>query len=337
MKPTDFSKYISAFISQHLPNEKGASRNTIAAYRDTFILLIDFIKQHKKIRVERLTLDKITKEIVIAFLDHLQKARKCSSSTRNARLAAIHSFYRYLQGEAPEYLNEIQKILSIRFKKAPQGSLNYLSIDGIKLLLQQPDTTTAKGRRDLSLLCLMYDTGARVQEIIDLTPCMLRLDKPPTIKIIGKGNKARIVPMLDAQTQHLKSYLAENSLDKDFAGMYPLFFNSRRGKLTRAGVHHIVNKYSKAAHKKNSMLIPGRISPHCLRHSKAMHLLQAGINLVYIRDILGHVSVQTTEIYARADTQQKRNALEKAYVNVNEKETPTWVKDKGLVAWLKSF
>lgn len=337
MKPTDFSKHISYFISQHLPNEKGASRNTITAYRDTFILLIDFIKEHKHIRVERLTLDKITKEIVIAFLEHLQKIRKCSCSTRNARLAAIHSFYRYLQREEIAHLNEIQKILSIKFKKAPQESLSYLTLDGIKLLLQQPDIKTAKGRRDLSLLCLMYDTGARVQEIIDLTPCMIRMDKPPTIKIIGKGNKARIVPMLNAQTDHLKNYLMEHDLGKDFAGMYPLFSNSRKEKLTRAGIDYIIKKYGKTARKENKALIPEKISPHCLRHSKAMHLLQAGVNLVYIRDILGHVSVQTTEIYARADTRQKREALEKAYVNVNEKVTPAWTKDKGLVTWLKSF
>ena len=119
--------------------------------------------------------------------------------------------------------------------------------------------------------------------------------------------------------------------------MYPLFFNSRKEKLTRAGVHYIIKKYGKTARQENKALIPEKISPHCLRHSKAMHLLQAGVNLVYIRDILGHVSVQTTEIYARADTRQKRDALEKAYVNLNEKETPDWTKDKGLVNWLKSF
>jgi integrase/recombinase XerD len=337
MKPTDFSKHISDFISRYLPNEKGASRNTIAAYRDTFVLLIEFIKEHKHIKVEGLTLDKITKEVVLDFLEHLQKIRKCSCSTRNARLAGIHSFYRYLQREEIAHLNEIQKILSIRFKKTPQESFDYLSLDGIKLLLQQPDIKTVKGRRDLSRLSLMYDTGARVQEIIDLTPCMLRLDKPPTIKIIGKGNKARIVPMLDAQTVHLKNYLMEHDLGKDFAGMYPLFSNSRKEKLTRAGVYYILEKYSNTARKENKTLIPEKISPHCLRHSKAMHLLQAGVNLVYIRDILGHVSVQTTEIYARCDIKQKREALEKAYVNVNEKEKPAWAKDTGLVNWLKSF
>jgi site-specific recombinase XerD len=337
MKPTDFSHYISDFISRYLPNEKGATVNTITAYRDTFVLLLNFIEKEKKVRIEKLTLDKITKETIIEFLDWIQRERKCSNATRNSRLAAIHSFYRYLQYESMDYLHECQKILSVRFKKTKHETMVYLTIEGIKLLLQQPDTTTSRGRRDLTLLSLMYDTGARVQETIDLTPSMLRLDKPPTIKILGKGNKARLVPMLDAQTEHLKNYLKENRLNEPFANMYPLFVNSRKQKLTRAGINHIVQKYATMARKENGMIIPESISCHSLRHSKAMHLLQAGVNLVYIRDILGHVSIQTTEIYARADSKQKREALEKAYVNVNPDEEPIWTKDETLVSWLKKF
>ena len=337
MKPTDFSMYISDYISRYLPNEKGASTNTINAYRDTFILLLNFIQNDKHINVEKLTLNKITKENIIGFLDWIQKERKCSNSTRNARLAAIHSFYRYLQYESLDYLCECQKILSIKFKRVRQESINYLTIDGIKLLLQQPDTTTFKGRRDLALLSLMYDTGARVQEIIDLTPSNLRLNKPATIKIVGKGNKARLVPMLDAQVEHLKNYIKENHLNEPIANMSPLFFNSRREKLTRSGINLIVQKYSNMASKANGLIFPDKISCHSLRHSKAMHLLQAGVNLVYIRDILGHVSVQTTEIYARADSKQKREALEKAYINVNPDEKPIWVDNKNLISWLKKF
>jgi len=337
MKPTDFSKYISDFISRYLPNEKGASANTITAYRDTFVLLLNFTQNVKHVKIEKLTLEKITKETIIEFLDWIQKDRKCSNSTRNSRLAAIHSFYRYLQYESLDYLHECQKILSIKFKKTQKESINYLTIEGIKLLLQQPDTTTSKGRRDLTLLSLMYDTGARVQETIDFTPSMLRLNKPATIKIVGKGNKARLVPMLDAQTEHLKNYLKENRLNEPFANIYPLFFNSRKEKLTRAGINFIVQKYIKTARKENKMIIPEKISCHSLRHSKAMHLLQAGVNLVYIRDILGHVSIKTTEIYARADSKQKRQAIEKAYVNVNPDEEPMWTKDENLVSWLKKF
>jgi len=337
MKPTDFSKYISDFISRYLSNEKGLSHNTITSYRDTFVLLINFIQNVNHIKLEKITLDTIKKETISQFLDWLQKERQCSNTTRNVRLAAIHSFYKYLQNESLDHVHECQKILSIKFKKISNDTVNYLTIDGIKLLLQQPDTTTWKGRRDLALLSLMYDTGARVQEIIDLTPSMLRLNKPSTIKIVGKGNKARLVPMLDAQIEHLENYLKENKLQESNVNMYPLFFNSRKEKLTRSGINHIVKKYSKAARAKDDVIIPDKISPHSLRHSKAMHLLQAGVNLVYIRDILGHVSIQTTEIYARADSKQKRAALEKAYVQVNPNEKSMWLENENLITWLKRF
>ena len=337
MKPTDFSKYISDFISRYLPNEKGASVNTISAYRDTFVLLLKFTQDVKHLKIEKLNMGSLTKETILEFLDWLQKERKCTSSTRNARLAAIHSFYSYLQHESLDHLHECQKILSINFKKVKKETMSYLTIEGIKLLLQQPDIKTHRGRRDLALLSFMYDTGSRVQEIIDLTPGSLRLNKPATVKITGKGNKARLVPMLDAQTEHLKSYLKENRLNEPFANHYPLFFNSRKEKLTRAGLNYILDKYARSARVENPLIIPDQISCHSLRHSKAMHLLQAGVNLVYIRDILGHVSVVTTEIYARADSKQKREALEKAYIDVNPNEEAMWLKDENLITWLKKF
>lgn len=337
MKPTDFSKYISEFISKYLPNELGASPNTISAYRDTFLLLLTFIEKNKKVKLQKLTLDHIKKETIIDFLNWIQSERKCSNSTRNLRLAAIHSFYKYLQYQHLDNLYECQRILAIKTKKAAKDSISYLSVEGIKLLLQQPDTTTRKGRRNLALLSLMYDTGARVQEMIDLTPSMLRLDDPASIKVIGKGNKARLVPMLDTQTIHLKNYLKEYGLDSPTAKLHPLFSNSKKEKLTRAGVKYIVQKYVEMARKENKLVLPPKVTCHSLRHSKAMHLLQAGVNLVYIRDLMGHVSVQTTEIYARADSKHKRIALEKAYENINPEETPTWVDNESLISWLKRF
>ena len=187
------------------------------------------------------------------------------------------------------------------------------------------------------MLALMYDCAARVQEIIDLEPSSIRLNKPLTIKIIGKGNKARIVPLMDQEIVHLKGYMKENDLLQIHRRRDPLFYNSRQEKLTRAGVNCILLKYASLARPKNPGLIPEKISCHSLRHSKAMHLLQAGVNLVYIRDILGHESVQTTEIYARADSKQKREAIEKAYAGIIKKEAPSWMKNDNLLEWLKSF
>ena len=227
--------------------------------------------------------------------------------------------------------------MSIKLKKTKHTAINYLTTEGIKLLLEQPDLTSEKGRRDLALLSLMYDTGSRVQEIIDLTPSVIRLDKPSTIQITGKGNKTRIVPLLENQVKILKSYLNEHRLLTPPLRMHPLFSNSRQEKLTRPGVTHILLKYAEKARLNKPELIPDKLSCHSLRHSKAMHLLQAGVNLVYIRDILGHVSVQTTEIYARADSRQKREAIEKAYADVMPKENPIWENNNNLLGWLKSF
>lgn len=337
MKPTDFSKYLSEFLTHYLSGEKGASSNTILSYKYSFLLFVTFMQEEKSIKAEKLELKLITRDVVIEYLDWLQKKRHCSNSTRNVRLAALHSFFKYLQYQNPENLHECQRILSIRIKTALKESINYLTLDGIKLLLEGPDTSTPRGRRDLALLSLLYDSGARVQEIIDIVPSMIKLNTPYTVKLIGKGNKARIVPLVQAQVKFLKIYMSENKLLEPHANTYPIFYNSRKEKLTRAGVNHILLKYVNIAREKNNRLIPDKISCHSLRHSKAMHLLQSGVNLVYIRDILGHTSVQTTEIYARADSLKKREAIEKAYSDVVPKETPLWHVKDDLLTWLQGF
>jgi integrase/recombinase XerD len=337
MKPTDFSYYLTGFLTKFLPGESGSSKNTICSYRDTFILFLRFLRDEKEFPIDHLNLSMITKKLVVEYLDWTEEKRKCSTSTRNVRLAALHSFFKYLQYESPDNLLEWQKILSIPVKKTEKKTINYLTLDGIKLLLKMPDLNTIVGRRDLALLTLIYDTGARVQEIIDLTPSMVRFDKPFTIKLIGKGNKARIVPLMDPTMQILKRYMEEQDLLKNSSNLYPLFFNNRNEKLTRAGVNYILAKYKNFARKENKVLIPEVFSCHCLRHSKAMHLLQAGVNLVYIRDILGHSSVQVTEIYAKTDSKQKREAIEKAYVDVSPSEEPAWQNNDNLLSWLKTF
>jgi integrase/recombinase XerD len=337
MKPTDFSKSLTDFLSKYLPGEKGMSTNTILAYKTTFILFITFMESQENVPVARLSLKDVTQERIVKFLNWLQSERKSSDSSRNVRLAAFHSFARYIQYSMPESLYEWQRVLAISVKRSHKKSINYLTIDGIKLLLEQPNQATRSGRRDLAMLSLMYDCAARVQEIIDLTPGMIRLHKPYTVKLIGKGNKARIVPLLEQQVVHLDRYMQEHGLSKAYANLYPLFSNYQKEKLTRAGVAHILKKYLAAAREKSPTLIPEKASCHSLRHSKAMHLLQAGVNLIYIRDILGHTSVQTTEIYARADSKQKREAIEKAYVGLVKDETPLWQASDDLLSWLKGF
>ena len=197
------------------------SAHTISSYKFTFVLFISFIEQQKRINIRKIELKDITKESVVEFLDWLQSNRKCCAVTRNVRLAALHSFFRFLQYQHPENISEWQRILSIKVKKSKKETINYLSVDGMKLLLEQPDTSTLKGRRDLAMLALMYDCAARVQEIIDLYPSSISLNKPFTIKIVGKGNKARIVPMMEGETMHIKRYMMENKL---FSSMLSLDF-----------------------------------------------------------------------------------------------------------------
>lgn len=339
MKPTDFSKHLTDFLSLYLPGERGVSPHTVYAYKDTFLLFLGFMKEHQSIEAGKLTLQQITQECIVKFLEWLQTERHCGNSTRNARLAALHSFFRYLQYRHPIQLHEWQKILAIPIKKAEKPVMNYIKPDGIKLLLEQPDISTSKGKRDLALLSLMYDSGARVQEMIDLTPSALNFNRPYTIKLVGKGNKARIVPLMEGQVELLKDYMQCNNLLEPYASTYPLFNNGRSEKFTRMGITLILKKYAEKAKNSNLSMFPTNVTPHVLRHSKAMHLLQAGVNLVYIRDFLGHASISTTEIYARTDSKMKREALERAYVNLtqNNKEGAAWLKDAELLEWLKGL
>jgi len=337
---TDFAKYLSRYLSSYLPYERNVSPNTIAAYRDAFVLFINYMKDEKDIKADKLTLECMTKDSVISFLNWLTGQKGCNVSTRNCRLAAIHSFVSYLQYEKVEKLNEWQSILSIKTMKKESNTPNYLTVNGIKLLLAQPDTADYCGLRHLTMLALMYDTGCRVQELIDLTIDSLRIQAEPyTIRIYGKGRKTRIVPMVHNQTVFLQKYMDRYGLNESKCLSHPLFFNNRGEKITRTGVTYILKKYAGMARQITPSLIPESISCHSLRHSKAMHLLQAGVNLIWIRDLFGHTTIQTTEVYARADSKQKREALEKAYTDMLPDKTKDgeWQKNQTLLDWLKGL
>ncbi|WP_142786169.1 tyrosine-type recombinase/integrase [Changchengzhania lutea] len=337
---TDFAKYLTRFFSEYLVGERGASSHTIRSYSETFTLVLTYMDKVRAKAADRLTLNHFNRETVLGFLDWLEKIRKCSHSTRNQRLAALHSFFRYMQYEDVKRLEQWQDILSIKVKKqGKRSAVNCLSVEGIKFLLEQIPINTKAGRRNLTLLALLYDSGARVHELIDLTPTSLHLIKPYYVTLLGKGSKKRIVPMQNEQVNLLIAYIKENRLDNLAYNQRPLFANNRGERLTNSGVTYILNIYVQNARVLRPDLIPEKMSPHTLRHSKAMHLLQSGINLVYIRDILGHVSIQTTEVYARADSKQKREALEAAYVNIipDQVNEAIWEKDSKLREWLRNF
>ena len=295
-----------------------------------------YCKRNRNLSIELLSLELIDKALILGFLEWLEKDRANSISTRNQRLACIHGFYRYMQLEDPVGLLSYQKILSIPIKKTRQPTINHLTPDALKLILAQPDPSTANGRRDLVLLCVLYDTGARVQELVDLKVGDVRLDPPPILTLTGKGRKARQVPIISNTQALLKQYMDEAFSIQNGMQDHPLFFNRQRRKMTRAGISFILDKYVTLARAK-SPIIPSKVTPHVIRHTKAMLLLQAGVSLIYIRDLLGHVDIATTEIYARADTEMKRKALEKAYPELVTTNLPDWQKDEALLSWLISL
>ena len=336
MTTTDFAKTLTAFFTRYLAGTRNLSENTIKTYRDAFRQFLEFCKDERSIAAEKLTFSKITKQLILDFLSWIEQTRKCSISTCNQRLAALHSFFRFAQSEEPSIIQLAQDIISIRFKEYPKPVLTYLSPEHVKLLLRQPSMSTKSGRRNATLLSVLYDTGGRVQEICDILVKEVRLDSPAQITLKGKGRKVRFVPLMDNTASLLKRYIEENSLYDSGKETSPLFFNQQHEKLTRGGMTYILQKYAKLAHKIDPSL-PETITPHILRHSKAMHLYQSGSNLVYVRDILGHVDISTTDIYARMDMNMKRAALEKAYPEIIPTEYSDWSKDDNLMTFLHSL
>lgn len=336
MKPTDFAEHLTAFLTIWLTKQRNASPKTIYSYRDTFKLLLKYCHEREHLSPERITMSTLTVDVIKDFLSWLETERKCSISTRNQRLAAIHSFFRYVQTEDPAGLYHFQKIIAIPVKKATKPVAEYLTSEAMKLLLDQPDRNHPQGRRHLVLMSVLYDTGARVQELIDIQVGDVFLTPPAVIVLTGKGNKIRRVPLMKNTALLLENYLEENHLNSQNRRQYPLFTNRQHHPLTKEGVAYIIGKYADTA-RRQSTIVPQKVKPHMFRHSKSMHLLQAGVNLIYIRDFLGHVDIKTTEIYARMDTESKRNAIEKAYPELIANNLPDWSKDQALLSWLSEL
>lgn len=233
MKPTDFSVHLTQFLTHHLAAQRNLSSNTIKAYRDVFTLLLRFCRNHRGIALERLSLAQIDASLVEAFLDHLGNDRQASIRTQNHRLAALHAFFRYVQSEVPDRLLQCQRILAIPLRRHARPIVGYLSKEHLAKVLAQPDLRTATGRRDAVLLSALYDTGARVQELVDLSAGDVRLDPPAQVRLMGKGRKMRAVPLMEATTQILREHLRDNGLDRPEHFDRPLFQNRQGRRLTR--------------------------------------------------------------------------------------------------------
>ena len=331
---TDFALSLRRFLIDHMAGLRGCSPNTIGSYRDTFKLLICYLRDERSIPPERLTLELIDATAITAFLAWLRAERHNSPSTCNQRLAAISSFFAWLQSQDPVRMACCQDILQIPSSKHDQPAIAHLTVEQTRQLLALPDRTTRQGRRDATLLATLYDTAARVQELADLTVRDIRLETA-IIVVSGKGRKTRHVPIDTNTTALLAAYLTERGLDRPGRDHRPVFFNQHHAKLSRGGIAWILHKYQAQA--ADPTLTDAQLHPHVLRHSRAMHLYDAGVPLPYIRDILGHVDLSTTEIYARASTEAKRKALEAVYDQVVSADLAEWNQDPDLLTWLTSL
>ena len=300
----DFSQLLSSFLLNELPILHNQSKNTIISYRDTYVQMLKYIETERGISSNKITVTDLTVEVIEGFLNWLETEKGNAISTRNQRLAAIRSLFHYIQKNAPEYMFQCHQIIGIPFKKAEKRVIGFLNEEKTKELLASPDISTSKGLRDQALLCLLYDSGARVQELVDIRIRDLRLDSPAQVKLTGKGRKTRSVPLMNQTVSILKEYLKKNGLDKEQNVDHPLFYNAQGKKLTRQGISYVLKKYAKKCGIND-------ISPHQLRHTKAMHLTEANVNPIFIRDFLGHTDLKVTEIYSKTSVKMKREALEK--------------------------
>lgn len=336
MTPTDFARHLTRFLGEYLPAHRNVSPNTVASYRDAFTLLLRYCKEHGHLSPDRLQLAQLSASVILGFLSHLESERHCSSRTRNQRLAAIHAFFRYLQSEAPDHILQCQQILAIPLHRHERKAVPYLEAPDLTALLTQPDRTTVAGRRHAVLLRVLYDTGARVQEIVDLRISDVRLDAPAQVQLTGKGRKMRIVPLMSDTVALLQEYVREHRLQSHANADEPLFFNRYGQRLSRSGVRFLIDKYGRQTRQQHSSL-PTKLSPHVLRHTKAMHLLQSGNPMPAIQAILGHADIKTCMIYASADLEMKRQALERASPMTPPTTTPSWQSNEPLMAWLRSL
>jgi len=333
-------RWLSKFLTDHLAGERDLSPQTIASYRDAIKLLLTWFRDVQATPPEKLRLSDLDRERVLAFLDWLQAERGNSPATRNQRLAVIKSFARYTAIERPEFLDQATQILAIKQKKTPATDMGHLTGVEVKALLAEPDPTTPRGLRDTVLLCTLYDTAARVQEICDLNTSDVRAARPMVVTLRGKGSKTRRVPLMDPTAQLVEDYLNRRARHPGVgADADPLFNGPQQTRLTRWGITKILARHVQSLRRRDPGYAAGmNVTPHVIRRTRAMHLLQAGVNLIYIRDLLGHADVSTTEIYARADAEAKRKAIEGAYQSLTpEPLLPDWSADRDLLDWLDRF
>lgn len=332
-----FAAALRAFFSQHLPLTRGLSPCTVTSYRDTFVLLLRFLSLRHGHEVVDLGLEHLRPDDILAFLDHLESDRKNSVATRNARLAAIHAFARFLAIRDPERVEEAQRLLALPIKRGPSRAVDYLEGDEIGAILKTISSERRDHIRDRALLLTLFNTGARVQELLDIRTVDLQRDRPAFVRLRGKGRKERLCPLWPETATALQALLRLSHVFTEDSK--PIFRNHRGEPMTRFGVRYLMRQYAERARITAPTLAAKRVHPHTGRHSAAVHLLRAGVDLVTISHWLGHASVETTNRYAAIDLETKRKALERAgpVTGASTSATTAWRTNESVLEWLEAL
>jgi len=325
--------FVRRFLLEDVVADRNLTTNTQRSYRDSIRLLLRFMNEYHAISSTRVTVERVTPAIVRAFLAHLEEQRGNCVATRNQRLAAIHSLFRFIAGQVPELVDQASQIQAIPLRRTASPAMAYLDKPEIDALLAVPDRGRPQGQRDYALLLLLYNTGARATEAAEITVGALTLDAAASVRFLGKGRKTRTCPLWAHTTTVLRQLLGtriEGPRDE-------LIFRNVRGQpVTRFGIHDLIARTVAKASEATPSLRAKRVSPHTLRHTAAVHLLRAGVDINTIRAWLGHVSLETTNRYAEVDLEMKAKALETCAITTSDR-TPAWHKDKDLMAFLSAL
>src|SRR5437867_5958079 len=330
-----FGPFVRRFLTEHVIIDCNLSLNTQKSYRDTIRLLFSFIRERYGIEPVDLAVEQVTTDVVRAFLTHLEGQRGNSVATRNLRLAAIHSIFKFVGRLVPELVDLSAQVNGIPLRRAPVPSIPYLEKPEIDALLEAPDRETRQGRRDYALLLFLYNSGARADEAARLTVGDVSFRPSPSVRIHGKGSKTRFCPLWPHTTAVLQDLLGSRINGPQGAA---IFLNVRGEPLTRFGIRTMVSRNTAKAAKKMPSLLEKRVSPHTIRHTTAVHLLRSGVDINTIRAWLGHVLLETTNRYAEVDLEMKAKALASCAIgDADACAKPLWREDPDLMEFLTTL
>jgi site-specific recombinase XerD len=333
MKSSSLASLLHAFFHEWMGKQRNLSHHTVCSYRDTWKLFLRFISARKRREISQLSLTHLQAGEVLAFLEHLETDRKVSIGTRNCRLAAIHSFFAFVAHREPLAIAQCAEIARIPVKKRSRPAMCYMDAEEIAAILREPDCSNLEGQRDYALLAFLYNTGARIQEALDVCPRAIRFESPAQVELLGKGRKSRICPLWPETIDVLKALLKRQPRADD----EPIFVNRYGLPLGAPGVRFKLKRYVQAAARDVPSLARKHITPHTWRHSAGVQLVAAGVDVTVIRNWLGHARLDTTNHYARANLETKRKALEQVDPSTKPGRPPRWRRDPELLTWLDSL